>query len=150
MVYLVPGRIYEIEEEIFVRRRVVVMGNPSVLPVLDGEESVRTFHVMAGGFLDLRFVQQLMSDGIFRDPLPFERFADTAPTGKVNEIRGGSVMIESGALGGRFTGVIFIDDPDLEEGIARNIRRTLGREVYRIYGGHVFVAGGQTGRCGKG
>jgi len=122
------------------------MGNPSVLPVLDGEEAVRTWHVMAGGFLDLRFVQQLMSDGVTRDPLPFEVFANTAPTGKVNEIRGGSAMIEEGALGGRFTGVIFIDDPDVEKAIERNIQRTIGREVYRIYGGHVFVAGGELGK----
>jgi hypothetical protein len=55
-------------------------------------------------------------------------------------------MIDSDALGAKFTGVIFVDDPDLEEGLARNIRRTLGREVYRIYGGHVFAAGGSTGR----
>ena len=145
IVYLVPGTIYEVEEEIYVRRRVVIMGHPAMLPVIDGEESVRSWHVTAGGFLDLRFVQQLMSDGIFRDPLPFELFAGTAPTGKINEIRGGSVMVDADALGAKFTGVIFIDDPDLEEGLARNIRRTLNREVYRIYGGHVFAAGGSTG-----
>jgi hypothetical protein len=146
IVYLVPGQIYEVEEEIYVRRRVVVMGNPSVLPTIDGEKAVRSWHVTTGGFLDLRFVQQFMSDGIFRDPLPFERYANTAPTGKVNEIRGGSVMIDSDALGAKFTGVIFVDDPDLEEGLGRNIRRTLGREVFRIYGGHIFAVGGEIGR----
>ena len=45
MVVLQAGKRYEIEEEIWVRRHVVVMGNPSILPVLDGEEAVRTFHV---------------------------------------------------------------------------------------------------------
>ena len=45
MVLLQAGTRYEIEEEIWIRRRVVVMGNPSILPVLDGEEAVRTFHV---------------------------------------------------------------------------------------------------------
>jgi hypothetical protein len=45
MVLLTAGKRYDIEDEIFVRRHVVVMGNPSVLPYLDGEDSVRTFHV---------------------------------------------------------------------------------------------------------
>lgn len=169
MVLLQAGKRYEVEEEIWIRRRVVVMGNPSLLPVLDGEDAVRTFHVVvsprkgnykclhgihtynlykkyaqAGGFLELRFVQILMSDGIFRDAYPWE-FA-TSRDGKVNEIRGGSVMFDSGAAGGIFTGVFFIDDPDIDKALQRNIRRTLNRETYRIYGGHVFVAGGEIGK----
>jgi hypothetical protein len=85
-----------------------------------------------------------MSDGIIRDAYDWE-FA-TSPDGKVNEIRGGSVMFDPDAAGGIFTGVFFIDDPDIEAGVERNIRRTLGRETYRIYGGHVFAAGGEIGK----
>ena len=139
MVQLVPGVTYEMEDEIWVRRRVVVMGNPQFLPILDGEEAVRSFHVAANGFLELRFVTIYMSDGVTRDPLAWE----PSITGKVHEIRGGSVMFDPGCQGGIFTGVVFIDDPDLEGALQRNIERTLSQEAYRIYGGHVFAAGGE-------
>jgi hypothetical protein len=98
----------------------------------------------AGGYLELRFVQIVMSEGIYRDAYSWE-YA-TSSDGKVNEVRGGSVMFAPGALGGIFTGVIFIDDPEVEAGVERSIRRTLNRETYRIYGGHVFAAGGDIGK----
>jgi hypothetical protein len=69
-VYLVPGQIYVFKKEIFVRRHVVVIGNPTVPPMLDGEDLVRTWHVTDGGLLDLQFVQQLTSDGISPGSLP--------------------------------------------------------------------------------
>lgn len=146
VVYLKPGQLYELEREILVRREVIVMGNPSMLPMIDGEDAIRSFHVLEGGFLDLRFVQQFASDGIVREPKPYEIFATTSPRNRVWEIRGGSVFIDEGALGGKFTGVIFIDDPDVEDAARRSIRRTLDGDVYRIYGGHVFIVGGRVGK----
>ena len=37
---------YEVEEEIIVRRRVSIIGNPSLMPTLDAQESPRSFRVM--------------------------------------------------------------------------------------------------------
>ena len=37
---------YEMEEEIIVRRRVSIIGNPSLMPTLDAQESPRSFRVM--------------------------------------------------------------------------------------------------------
>jgi len=142
---LKAGQLYELEREILVRREVIVMGNPSVLPMIDGEDAIRSFHVLEGGFLDLRFVQQFASDGIVREPKPYEIFATTSPRNRVWEIRGGSIFIDEGALGGKFTGVIFIDDPDVEDAARRSIRRSIDGDVYRIYGGHVFIVGGRVG-----
>ena len=139
MVQLLPGVEYEIEEEIWVRRRVVVMGNPQLLPLLNGEDAPRTFHVAADGFLELRFVTIYMSEGVYRKAYDWE----VSGNGMITEIRGGGAMFDPGCVGGIFTGVLFIDDADIEAAVTRNIERTLSQEAYRIYGGHVFAAGGE-------
>lgn len=69
--------------------------------------SIRT---QAGGFLEARFVTFIMSEGIIRDPLPWEG----ATTPKVIEIRGGSVLFEAGAIGGNFVNCFFVDDLDVQ------------------------------------
>jgi hypothetical protein len=46
---------------------------------------------------------------------------------------------------GIFTSVIFIDDPDAEESLETAIRQTLEQTTVRIYGGHIFAAGGDLG-----
>jgi len=132
------GDKYEIEEIIEVRRRVTIQGTPQTMPLLDGEDVARTFQVYAGAFLELRFLQIVKSEGILRDPLPWE----LAFGKQVLEIRGGAVFFEPGALGGNFVGVFFIDDPDPAAALQTAIRQTEEQTVIRVYGGHVFVSEG--------
>lgn len=91
------GDTYDVEagEEIIVGRSVTISGNPQTMPVINGQEAARSFRVLAGAFLEIRYAQIVMSEGITRDPLPWEG----ATTEKVIEIRGGSVYFEPGALG---------------------------------------------------
>ena len=132
------GDEYDIEEIIEVRRSVTIQGTPQTMPLLDGEDVARTFQVYAGAFLELRFLQIVKSEGILRDPLPWEfAFGE-----QVLEIRGGAVFFEPGALGGNFVGVFFIDDPDPAAALQTAIRQTEEQTVIRVYGGHVFVSEG--------
>ena len=81
----------------------------------------------AGGFLEARFVSFVMSEGVVRDPLPWEGV--TSP--KVIEVRGGSVLFEAGAIGGNFVNCFFLDDRDVGSVRAGRVGRphTRGRRA---------------------
>jgi hypothetical protein len=49
-----------------VRRRVTILGDPSLLPELDASMSIRAFRVLDGGFLELKFVRVRMGMGTMR------------------------------------------------------------------------------------
>lgn len=114
----------------------------------------------------MRFVSFVMSEGVARDPLPWE--GATSP--KVIEIRGGSVYFEAGAVGGNFVNCFFVDDRDVGavrlwlgwmficsgpttdvksesihrslQGLEAAIQQTMDQVTVRIYGGHVFAVSG--------
>eukprot|EP00952_Eustigmatos_sp_NYUAD-ZCMA_P012173 48990-Eustigmatos_ZCMA.PRE.1 len=62
----------------------VVIGNPLVLPILDGSGAPRLFRVRAGGFLDLKYVITWRGGGELLTPL------------KLPVLRGGAVFVELG------------------------------------------------------
>ncbi len=130
VITLQPGKMYNVAiegepDDVTVRSRKVIIGNPVFLPTIDGTTAKRIFHVVAGGSLDLQFVRTYRGSG--------EAIA-TIPV-----LRGGTVLIE---LGGRFSafGVIFTNAPPT--GIpAVLIAPDISRAV-RVFGGQIFNAGG--------
>ena len=58
---------YALDRDIQVNRAVRVMGNPAVLPQIDGSGAVRSFTVGPGGFLELQFVRIRQGGGQTRD-----------------------------------------------------------------------------------
>lgn len=92
--------------EIMVRRRVRVMGHPALLPTIDAMMGMRAFTVGPGGYLELQFVRVRASMGMYRDRYGLEGREGFGT--KVLEVRGGAVMLEPGALGANFVGVVFL------------------------------------------
>jgi len=128
------------ENEVLVSGRVVIQGNSVVLPFLDCALSIRCFRVLAGGYLELRYVRINQSDeGVMRPVNPL--FEGMTPTGMVREYRGGSIYFEPGATGGRFLGVYFDDDQSDESGWI--LEQILALTSFRVYGGFIFMAGGR-------
>ena len=130
IISLLPGKIYNValpdsDDDMTVSGRKVIIGNPIALPTIDGADSVRLFHIVAGGNLDLQFVRTYRGGGELIATIPV--------------LRGGTALVE---LGGRFSafGVIFTNAPP--EGIpAFLIAPDISRAV-RIFGGQIFVMGG--------
>ena len=113
---------YALEDAIEVTRSVRVMGNPAVLPTIDGSEAVRCFTVGVGGFLELSFVRTKQGGGVTR---PRYFLEDLLPdTATVTEIRGGAVAVEPGAIGANFDGVVFT---------GRGQRHRVGAERHRVH-----------------
>lgn len=95
--------------EIFVTRRVRVMGHPAVLPTIDATMGMRAFTVKAGGFLELQHVRVRQSMGMYRDRYNgMEGAGEGLAATQVLEIKGGGVMLEPGAEGANFVGVVFL------------------------------------------
>ena len=119
------------ENEVLVSSRVVIQGNSVMLPLLDCSSSIRCFRVLAGGYLELRYVRINQSRfGVSRPVNPL--FEGITPTGMVREYRGSSIYFEPGATGGRFLGVYFDDDQSDEfEWI---LEESLALTSFRIYG----------------
>jgi hypothetical protein len=92
--------------EVLVQRRVRVMGHPAVLPTIDAMMGMRAFTVGAGGYLELQFVRVRQSMGMYRERYGLEGRKGLGT--QVLEIRGGSVMLEAGAEGADFLGVVFL------------------------------------------
>ena len=130
---------YALEADIQVTRHVRVMGNPAVLPQIDGSGAIRSFTVGEGGFLELQFVRIRQGGGETRDRYGLEGLELNTHVG---EIRGGAVAVEPGAVGASFVGVIFIAVANTPESVQNAIQATLDFVGGRIYGGHVFVAAG--------
>jgi hypothetical protein len=130
---------YALEEDLQVTRYVRVMGNPAVLPTIDGGDAIRCFTVGVGGFLELSFVRTKQGGGETRDRYGLEGL--DLPS-QVAEIRGGAVAVEPGALGANFVGVVFTAVANTPESVLNAIEATLQFVGGRIYGGHVFVAAG--------
>jgi len=113
------------DDEVIVRSRKVLIGNPIFLPTLDGSLSKRLFRVVAGGSLDLQFVRTFRGGGELIATIPV--------------LKGGSVLVE---LGGRFSafGVIFTNAPPVGMPavlIAPDISRAV-----RVFGGQICNSGG--------
>ncbi len=130
---------YALEADIQVTRSVRMMGNPAVLPTVDGSGATRCFTVGVGGFLELSFVRTKQGGGETRDRYGLEGM-DLAS--QVVEIRGGAVAVEPGALGANFVGVVFMAVANTPESVTNAIVSTLNFVGGRIYGGHVFMAVG--------
>jgi hypothetical protein len=96
-------------------------------------------HTQAGGYLDLRFVRVRQGMGTTRDRYGAEGM--DLPI-QVSELRGGSVAIERGALGGSFLGVTFLALANTPEAVEGAIAATMAGMGGRIYGGHVFIMDG--------
>ena len=92
--------------EILVQRRVRVMGHPAVLPKIDAMMGMRAFRVGPGGFLELQFVRVVQSMGMYRTRYGLEGREGMGT--QVLEIRGGGAMLEPGAEGAEFLGVVFL------------------------------------------
>lgn len=92
--------------EILVRRRVRVMGHPALLPTIDAMMGMRAFTVGAGGFLELQYVRVRSSMGMYRERYGLEGREGLGT--QVLEVRGGAVMLEPGAEGAKFVGVVFL------------------------------------------
>jgi len=130
IITLIPGKIYNVAlegkaDDITVRSRKVIIGNPIAVPTIDGTASKRIFHVVAGGSLDLQFLRTYRGSGELIATIPV--------------LRGGSALVE---LGGRFSafGVIFTNAPPA--GVpAVLVSPDLSRAV-RVFGGQIYNAGG--------
>jgi hypothetical protein len=130
IITLIPGKIYNVAlegkpDDITVRSRKVIIGNPISLPTIDGTASKRIFHVMAGGSLDLQFLRTYRGSGELIATIPV--------------LRGGSALVE---LGGRLSafGVIFTNAPPV--GVpAVLVAPDISRAV-RVFGGQIYNAGG--------
>ena len=131
---------YALEADIQVTRSVRVMGNPAVLPTIDGSGAERSFTVLEGGFLELQFVRVRQGGGHTRPRYGLEGLGEDAT--QVVEIRGGAVAVEPGALGANFVGVFFLAVANTPQSVENAITATLNFVGGRIYGGHVFVAAG--------
>lgn len=130
IISLLPGKIYNValpdsDDDITISTRKVIIGNPISLPTIDGADSKRIFHIVAGGNLDLQFVRTYRGGGELIATIPV--------------LRGGTALVE---LGGRFSafGVIFTNAPPVGMPailIAPDVSRAV-----RVFGGQVFVTGG--------
>jgi hypothetical protein len=127
LITLLPGTTYEFAKpatEVPITTRKAVIGNPLMLPTIDGSALVRAFHVMPGGSLNLQFVRVFRGGGEAIATLPV--------------LRGGSVLVEAGgrlnAFGVIFTHAVKTLPP---VGIAPDLSRAL-----RVFGGQVCVMGG--------
>lgn len=130
IITLLPGKVYDVAlegkpDDIKVRSRKVIIGNPISMPTIDGSTCTRIFHVMAGGSLDLQFLRTFRGAGELIATIPV--------------LRGGSALVE---LGGRMSafGVIFTNA--LPKGVpAVLIAPDISRAV-RVFGGQIYNAGG--------
>lgn len=141
--------------EIIIKRTILIMGHPAFMPKIDTSLTVRAFHVVEGGFLELRFVRARQGGGIVRDRItspqqqPPSNAAETeeeeeeAPlpdSSQVREIRGGSIYFDVGALGGNLNAVIFIVDASTAENMQGAVEDTVNGVGLRIYCGNICVA----------
>ena len=132
IITLLPGKLYTValpddDADMTVSGRKVIIGNPIAMPTIDGADSIRLFHIVAGGNLDLQFVRTFRGGGELVGPF------------EIPVLRGGTALVE---LGGRFSafGVIFTNAPPV--GLpAILIAPDISRAV-RVFGGQVFVTGG--------
>ncbi|EWM26817.1 Pectin lyase fold/virulence factor [Nannochloropsis gaditana] len=126
VITLTPGVRYVLDEEIHVRRAVVIIGRPLTLPVIDAHLIARAFSVEAKGRLDLRFVK------VWRG----------VPMAVVDEVylelRGGVAWIREGGEG-VFTGCLMLvhDDEVGDVLLASDLRVTA-----RLYGGFLLLEAG--------
>jgi hypothetical protein len=123
---------YPLDRDIRVNRAVRVMGNPAVLPQIDGSHAIRSFTVRPGGFLELQFVRIRQGGGQTRDRYGLEGLNLDS---QVTEIRGGAVAVELGALGANFVGVVFIAMATSLESVQNAIQVTMNLSGGRVYGG---------------
>jgi hypothetical protein len=123
---------YALDRDIQVNRAVRVMGNPAVLPQIDGSGAVRSFTVGPGGFLELQFLRIRQGGGQTRDRYGLEGLHLDST---VTEIRGGAVAVELGALGANFVGVVFIAIANIPESVQDAIEATMALAGGRVYGG---------------
>jgi len=126
--------------EIMVMRHVRVMGHPAFLPTIDAMMGMRAFTVMEGGFLELQYVRIRQSMGMYRDRYGLEGREDVKS--KVLEVKGGGVLLEEGAEGANFVGVIFLAVMTDQAMTERAFQDQLDMTGWRVYGGHVYVTGG--------
>jgi len=126
--------------EIMVMRHVRVLGHPAFLPTIDAMMGMRAFTVMEGGFLELQYVRIRQSMGMYRDRYGLEGREDIKS--KVLEVKGGGVLLEEGAEGANFVGVIFLAVMTDQAMTERAIQDQLDMNGWRIYGGHVYVTAG--------
>ncbi|KAM3568465.1 hypothetical protein VYU27_009412 [Nannochloropsis oceanica] len=130
IITLRPGKVYNVAlegkaDDITVRSRKVIIGNPISLPTIDGTASKRIFHVVSGGSLDLQFLRTYRGSGELIATIPV--------------LRGGTALVE---LGGRISafGVVFTNAPPV--GVPPFlVGADLSRAV-RVFGGQIFNAGG--------
>ena len=152
-----------LEDEIIINRSVVVMGNPLSPPIIypKAGDSLRAFRVVAGGFLDLRFVRlrqgAAVARGRFGVELPPEPEEDDDPDGTgeegkeavdltnkhmIYEVRGACVLFDVGALGGTFQGVVFTSLENSAQDMKDAILAMRTRVGIRVYGGMLFMIAG--------
>lgn len=60
----------------------------------------------------------------------------------IYEVKGGSVLLEQGAIGGFFYGVVFLGVEDDVESVVEAVEDTMAGHGSYIYGGQVFMVGG--------
>jgi hypothetical protein len=130
IISLLPGMTYNValpdsDDDITISSRKVVVGNPILLPTIDGADSIRIFHIVAGGNLDLQFVRTYRGGGELIATIPV--------------LRGGTALVE---VGGRFSafGVIFTNAPPI--GVPAILIAPDVSRATRIFGGQIFVTGG--------
>ena len=160
---------YALEEEILVSRHVTIVGNPQKLPYIDCSAAVRCFHVVKGGFINLKFLKLNQGAGVTHKRGDLHAGDGVTPPigsrsrnleeakeeamhrrdqgieitedfGKVVEIRGGAVYIEAG--GGTFTGVVFRAVFFDAESVRLAAQSTVNLIGARLYGGHVMAVAG--------
>ncbi len=115
----------DVDDDITISSRKVVIGNPIFLPTIDGADCKRIFTIVAGGSLDLQFVRTYRGGGELIATIPV--------------LRGGTALVK---LGGRFSafGVIFTNAPPVGAPavlVAPDISRAV-----RVFGGQIFNVGG--------
>lgn len=126
VITLMPGMKYVLDDEIIVRRPVVIMGRPLSPPIIDAHFIYRAFLVEEGGKLDLRFVEAWRG-------VPAPVIQDI-----YDELKGGVAWIRRGGVG-VFLGCVML----VHEDEIGNVLFTRNPELtIRIYGGFLLLESG--------
>jgi hypothetical protein len=154
-IMLCADKTFALEDELKITRPITIIGHPRTMPMIDGSGAVRAFHVMKGGYLDMRFVRVKQGGGTMQDRLIFGGTGGIpsipdggagrkmqAPNSQIAVIYGGGILFDAGALGGNLRRVIFEAVANTPASVVNAITSMVNFVGGRVIGGHVAVVAG--------
>jgi hypothetical protein len=154
-IMLCADGVFVLSDELKITRPITIIGHPRTMPVIDGSGTVRAFHVMNGGYLDMRFVRVKQGGGTMQDRLIFGGTGGIptipdggagrkmqSPNSKIAVIYGGGILFDAGALGGNLRRVIFEAVANTPASVVNAITSMVNFVGGRVIGGHVTVVAG--------